>query len=160
VVTVSLLGGGGFFGVTVSPKGVVALEAAIEFGARLSINLGVASGSVEIMAGIYFGWFDGQGAKLSGYLRIRGEVDVLGLISASLELRMSLDYYPAQGKVIGHAELEIEVSICFFSTKVTVACERKFAGANQDPTFFDTVGPLPAQLAQPHPWLDYWEAFA
>ena len=39
-LTVSLLGGGGFFGIRVSPKGVMVLEAAIEFGAALSVNLG------------------------------------------------------------------------------------------------------------------------
>lgn len=160
VVTVAMLGGGGFFGVTISPKGLVALEAAIEFGARLSLNLGIASGAVEIMGGIYFSWHEVDGAHLCGYLRIRGEVDVMGLISASIELRLSLDYYPSVDKLEGEALLEIEVSLCFFSTKFSTRCKRQFAGANGDPTFIEVVGALPPNLNDSHPWLDYWETFA
>ena len=37
---------GGFFGITVNPKDVMILEAALEFGAALSVDFGVASGSV------------------------------------------------------------------------------------------------------------------
>jgi hypothetical protein len=43
-LTVSMFGGGGFFGVTVDPTGVQILEAAFEFGASVSVNFGVASG--------------------------------------------------------------------------------------------------------------------
>ncbi|MEA2843976.1 MAG: hypothetical protein QOJ69_1647, partial [Actinomycetota bacterium] len=53
-LTVMLFGGGGFFGITLTPDGVRILEASFEFGAAISINLGVASGGVSIMAGIYF----------------------------------------------------------------------------------------------------------
>ena len=42
-LTVSLLGGGGFFAIGVGTEGVREIEAALEFGAALSINLGVAS---------------------------------------------------------------------------------------------------------------------
>ena len=55
-LTVSFLGGGGFFAIGVSTQGVNEIEAALEFGAGLSIDLGVASGSVEIKAGVYFHW--------------------------------------------------------------------------------------------------------
>ena len=50
-LTVSLLGGGGFFAIGVGAAGVQEIEAALEFGAAIAINLGVASGSVEIKAG-------------------------------------------------------------------------------------------------------------
>ena len=53
-ITVGFLGGGGFFALGVSAKGVDQIEAAIEFGGNLSLNLGIASGGVYIMAGIYF----------------------------------------------------------------------------------------------------------
>jgi len=161
VVTVAMLGGGGFFGLSVSPKGVIAIEAAIEFGARLSMNVFIASGCIEVMGGIYFAWFDVGGMKLTGYLRLRGEVDVLGLISASIELRLELTYQDdGSKKVSGSATLEIEVSLAFFSKKFSTTVERKFAGANGDPTFEQMVGPYPDDLSQPHPWLDYWESFA
>jgi hypothetical protein len=142
-LTVCGLGGTGFFALEVTPKGVTALEAQLEFGARVSINLGVASGSVSVMGGVYFGWFQPQ-IKLTGFVRIRGEVSVLDLISASIELYMGLEYRTdsgdfSKGKVVGRAYLEIEVSIAFFSKKVHIEVERKLAGAAGDPSFQDTT---------------------
>jgi hypothetical protein len=140
-IIVSMLGGGGFFGVTVNPNGVYLLEAALEFGAELALDFGVASGCVSIMAGIYFKWQKVPGAELTGYLRIRGEVEVLGLISASIEMRMELTYEFDSGKVIGRASIDVEVHVVFFSASVSVSCERKFAGSNDDPSFAQVMSP-------------------
>ncbi len=49
-----IFGGGGSFGVTLDPHGIQILEASFEFGASISIDLGVASGGVHVMAGMYF----------------------------------------------------------------------------------------------------------
>jgi hypothetical protein len=155
-LTVSMLGGGGFFAIEVTPHAVTLFEAALEFGAALALDFGVASGSVSIMAGIYFKIESGD-AVLTGYLRIRGEVDVLGLISASIELYMSLTYESATGKVIGHASLEIEVHLLFFSVGVTISMEKRFAGANGDPTFLEMMAPDPSVGLDP--WTEYFEAF-
>ena len=76
-LTVWLFGGGGFFGITITPEKCRVLEAAFEFGACVALDFGVASGSIECMAGIYFRIEDGD-ATLTGYFRLRGEVDVLG----------------------------------------------------------------------------------
>ena len=47
------------------------------------MSFGVANGSLSVMAGIYFrsSW-KARRTALTGYFRARGEVDVLGLISA------------------------------------------------------------------------------
>ena len=69
-LTVSFLGGGGFFALGLGTEGVREIEAALEFGAGVSIDLGVASGGVEIKAGIYFHWLESGGSKtveLTGY---------------------------------------------------------------------------------------------
>jgi len=142
-LTVCGLGGTGFFALEMTPKGLTALEAQLEFGARISINLGVASGSVSVMGGVYFGWFL-DAVKLTGFVRIRGEVSVLDLISASIELYMALEYRTepgdfSNGKVVGRAYLEIEVSIAFFSKTVRIEVERKLAGAAGDPSFQDST---------------------
>ena len=161
---VALFAGGGFFGVTITPERVRLLEAAFEFGAAISINLGVASGSVSIMAGIYFRLeTDAQGepAQLTGYFRLRGEVDVLGLISASIELYLEFTYETSTGKAVGRATITVEVEVLFFSASVSVSCEKKFAGSNGDPTFVDVMGLAPlAPAGAVRPWDSYCHAFA
>ncbi len=168
-LTVSLFGGGGFFGITLDPHGIQILEASFEFGASISIDLGVASGGVHVMAGIYFR-MEKDACSLTGYFRLGGYVSVLGLISCSLELYLELRYEFESGKCVGKAQLTIEIEIFMFSTSVTVTCERKFAGANGDPTFRDLMGvnaalPIPDELDlidvdTDYAWREYVEAFA
>jgi hypothetical protein len=150
-LTVSLLGGGGFFAIGVGADGVREIEAALEAGARLAIDLGVASGSVEVMAGIYFHWLTPDGGtgvvELSGYVRLRGELDVMGLISASLTFNLQLAYtkIEAEGEekgrslIWGEATLIVEIEVLVFSGEVTVRCRREFGGAEADPTFADLL---------------------
>jgi hypothetical protein len=162
-LTVALFGGGGFFGVTIDPSGVQVLEASLEFGASISVDFGVASGGVHVMAGIYFR-MEQDDCLLVGYFRLGGHVSVLGLITASLELYLELRYQPPTGKVAGMAKLTIEVSVFMFSTSVTIKCERQFAGSNGDPTFVQLMGPQDGALSIPEgaqtPWREYCEAFA
>ncbi|PKP62893.1 MAG: hypothetical protein CVT86_06620, partial [Alphaproteobacteria bacterium HGW-Alphaproteobacteria-8] len=168
-LTVSMFGGGGFFGVTVDPTGVQILEAAFEFGASVSVNFGVASGGVHIMAGIYYR-MEQDAASLAGYFRLGGRVDVIGLISASIELYLELRYEFQSGKCVGKARLTIEISIFLFSGSVTITCERKFAGSNGDPTVRQMLGhrpelPLDQELAlidddTDYAWREHCEAFA
>lgn len=137
-LTVSCLGGGGFFGLELDLNGLRQIEAALEFGAAVSINLGVASGSVSIMAGIYFKmeFTDGQNnTQLTGYVRINGSVSVLGLITASLELYLALTWLIDKKKAYGEATLKIKVEVLFFSATVTVKAKKTFAGSGDDPNF-------------------------
>ncbi|WP_211332787.1 hypothetical protein [Litoreibacter meonggei] len=168
-LTVYMFGGGGFFGITIDPHGVQILEAALEFGASLSVDFGVASGGVEVMAGIYFRMEQDE-ASLTGYFRLGGHVSVLGLISASIELYLELEYEFSSGKCTGRASLTIEVSVLFFSGSVTIECEKKFAGSNGDPSLRQMMGlnseiPLEDELAAinspdvDYAWRDYVEAF-
>jgi hypothetical protein len=167
-ITVYGIGGGAFVGIQVNMQGLQIVEASIEFGGSIAFNVAVASGSVYIMAGIYFKMEklgDVTQITLTGYLRIGGKVSVLGLISISIELRMELTYMSTggAGKVIGKASLEIKVKIVFFSIGVTVTVERKLAGSNNDPTFLDAMGHAytdPVLLEEVDPWEQYCIAFA
>ena len=154
-LAVMFLGGGGFFGLRLNPKGVVLLEASLEFGACLALDFVVASGSVSCMAGVYLRLETNDGS-LTGYLRIRGEVEVLDLISASIEMYMGLTYEFGSGKVVGRATITVEVEVLFFSASVPLSCERKFAGSSGDPTFAEAMGPY----ADDGPWVSYCQAFA
>lgn len=169
LLTVYMFGGGGFFGVTVDPHGVQVLEAAFEFGASLSVDFGVASGGVEVMAGIYFRMEQTE-ASLTGYFRLGGHVNVLGLISASIELYLELLYEFESGKCTGRAQLTIEISVFLFSASVTISCERKFAGSNGDPSLRQMLGYKPQLTLQQelsqidentqYAWREYCESFA
>lgn len=158
-LTVSLLGGGGFFAIGISAKGVQEIEAALEFGAALEIDLGVASGGVEIKAGVYFHWLEAvpdEGlVELAGYIRIHGELSVLGLISVSITFNLQLSFRKEnhESSVWGEATLVVEVEVLFFSADVSVRCRKEFGGAKSDPKFIDLI-PDPAT------WLEYCDAFA
>jgi hypothetical protein len=167
-LTVLCIGGGGFVGLRVSPKGIVMLEMALEACAQLAIDLGVASGSVSIAVGVYLK-LEAEEGSLTGYFRIRGEVDVLGLISASITLELSLTYEFNSGKLVGRASIEVEIDIFMFSFSVSVSCERKLAGSNGDPTFAEQLGIKDGGTTLPNPgapdggvpaWTDYCAAFA
>lgn len=163
LLTVSAFGGGGFFLVKVDPKLVQRLEASFEFGAAISMNFGVASGGVHVMAGIYFAFETGKGALLTGYFRVGGNVSVLGIVSVSIELYLGLTYESASGKAVGRATLTVEIELCLFSTSVEVSCERKLAGSAGDPPFEKLLAPYedpdePTRTIDP--WADYCRAYA
>lgn len=160
-VTVWVFGGGGFFAVTITPAGCQVLEAAFEFGASVALDFGVASGSVSVMAGIYFK-IETDEATLTGYFNVKGCVDVMGLISASIELNLELAYQFNSGKCVGRASLIIEVDVLLFSGSVEIECEKKFAGANGDPSFVQIMAPYtdPFTGEALEPWPKYCEAFS
>jgi hypothetical protein len=139
------------------PDRLLVLELCLEAGATLSVDFGVASGSISAMVGIYMR-LEGDAGSLAGYFRLRGEVDVLGLISASIELYLELHYDFPTGKMIGRAKLTIKVEVLFFSASVTIEAERRLAGSNGDPNFIDVMGLEPDGTSPA--WSDYCLAFA
>lgn len=156
VLSVVFLGGGGWFLIRLSPKGLEVLELGLEAGAYLAVDFGVASGSISAAIGVYIR-LEGEQGSLTAYFRLRGQVDVLGLISASIELYMELMYDFDTGKMLGRARITVEVEVLCFSASVTIEAERQFAGSNGDPTLREVVmepdGSAPA-------WDDYLLAFA
>lgn len=156
-ITVMAIGGGGFVAIRLSPQGLVVLEMALEAGAALSLDFGVASGSVSVMVGIYLRLESDKGS-LTGYFRIRGEVDVLGLISASITLELSLTYEFDTGKMVGRASIVVEVEVLLFSASVEITVERRLAGSNGDPTFAQIMDVTPGGTSGA--WDEYCRAFA
>jgi hypothetical protein len=156
VLAVAFLGGGGWFGIRIGPDKLQVLEAGLEAGAILAVDLGVASGSISAMIGIYMR-LEGEGGSLTGYFRLRGEVDVLGLISASIELYLALAYQFETGKMSGRASITVQVKVFVFSGSVRITAERTFAGSNGDPSFLEVMG---AESGTSPAWSDYCMAFA
>ncbi|WP_171162031.1 hypothetical protein [Streptomyces sp. I05A-00742] len=158
-LTVSMLGGGGFFGIVITPKHVAVLEASLEFGAALSMNFGVASGSLSVMAGIYFRLeLATSECRITGYFRARGEVDVLGIVSASIEICLELTYESTSGTVYGRARISISVHIGFWSQSVTIECEKRFLGAGHSLAPL-TAADTAADAVRPPTFAEMMEAY-
>lgn len=158
-ITIMMFGGGGFFGIEITPKGVRMLEAAFEFGGNFSFDCGVASGGASVMAGIYYkleikqvDGKDVEQSELTGYFKLTGNLSVLGLIRVSLLFELKLTWQ-GNGKVFGTATIEVEIEILFLSFSVGVTVERQFKGDDADPTFID-------QFPEQPMWLEYCNAFA
>lgn len=123
-----IFGGGGFFGMRLGLDGVELLEGALEFGAVAAINIGVASGSGYILAGIYFA-VEHTSSTVSGFVRAGGEMDILGLMSMSLHIEIDISYHSDTGAVEGTAEVDVEISILFASITVHLSQHYQFAGS-------------------------------
>ena len=151
LLTVSAIGGGGFFGIELNLKGVQRLEFALEFGGNIAFDIGVASGGVMIMAGIYYEK-NGDAVKLTGYVRVAGAVEVLGLVCISVEFFLGLEYDVDAKRAWGVATLTIEIEVLFFSKDVSMTVRREFPKGG-DPTFIDLVPNIQT-------WQAYCDSFA
>ncbi|MET7782850.1 hypothetical protein ABZT28_45320 [Streptomyces sp. NPDC005388] len=137
-LTISFLGGGGFFALEAGADGVESLETALEVGAGTSFNVaGAVSGHVEAKIGIYFGVrtveagdSTAQQVELSAYVRFSGRVRVLGLVSASLDCYLALTYYSGPDRLVGEARVTISIDLCFFETSVSFSMRRELAGGS------------------------------
>jgi hypothetical protein len=168
LLTVSLFGGGGYFGLTLTPGGIERMAAEFEFGGSFSLNLGVASGGVYVMAGLEYQHTNGS-TELTGYLRCGGALEVLAIITVSVEFKMGLKYVSEGNKVWGRATLTVEVKVLFFSKSVDLTVERQFAGSHtQNAALFGAGAPYPLGPTPVHfedemsaiDWQLYCEAFA
>jgi hypothetical protein len=141
LLTVWIFGGGGFFGLELEPsgEGLKKVEGSFEFGGNFSLDIGVASGGVHIMAGIYFA-ITGQKTQLTGYVRCGGSVNVLGIITVSVEFYMELSYESPPTRVWGRATLTVEIEILFFSMSVELTVEKTFAGGGEETAFLPVAG--------------------
>ena len=149
-LTVYCFGGGGFVALALGLDGVETLEVALEFGATVSLDLGVASGGLYAMAGIYMA-LEGDKCALSGYLRMGGELEILALITISIEFYMSLTYEPEENKVWGEAKVTVEVEILMVSVPVELSVRREF--------FDPELNRFDDWMSEPQ-WVEYCDAFA
>ncbi|QNA77370.1 hypothetical protein C8250_041125 [Streptomyces sp. So13.3] len=140
-LNVLLFGGGGYVDLAITDNKLTRFEAALEFGASASIGIGIAKAEVHVLGGIRYELVGGD-AQLSGYLRFGGGVDILGLISVSLEVVITLSYQRATNALIGRATLVVSIDLTFYSDSVTVDTgEYRISG--DAPSHSPMVGPAP-----------------
>ena len=112
------LGGGGYIDIRIEKDGP-RIEASMEFGAVVAIDFLVATGEVHVLAGIRY-LQDGDRVTLTGYVRLGGTVEVLGLISVAVELVVQLAYEFASNLLRGRATLVIEIDLTLWSDSVEI----------------------------------------
>ena len=91
----------------------------LEFGATLALNLGIVAAEVHAMAGVRAELGPGDGVSLTGFVRIGGSVDLLGLVSVTVELAVSLRYEPSpENALVGSASVVVEIDLTLYSDSI------------------------------------------
>jgi hypothetical protein len=169
-INISIFGGTGFFAIEARTDKTLVVEAALEFGGVAAINFFVVSGGVYLLAGIYLSMNTKGGVTIEGHLRFGGYVDVLGLVSVSIEVFIALTYESARNVLSGTGRLTVGVKLLFFSESFTFEIHQEIAGFGSAPApsggtpfaAFDRVfAGMPAAPAVTAPqWQKYCRAFA
>ncbi len=150
------------------PAVVVGLSAALEFGGTAAIDIGVASGEVHILGGVYF-WKDEDSMEAGGFLHCGGSLRVIGLITISAEFALTLGYHRDGDRdyFFGRATLHVEIDVFFFSVSVDLVVERRFGGNSSERLagrrHLLALDPSPPTIGDIIPtkdlWGKYWDAF-
>ena len=111
IVTVSMFGGGGYVAIGVGLVEIQSVACDFDFGANLALDVGVASGSISATAGFGFAYDGTAGTELSGFVKLHGSLEFLGMVSLSIELDLELDWYIDEKKMAGTASLEVDIDV-------------------------------------------------
>ena len=143
--------GGGWFSISLGADGVQLVEVGLEFGASISLDLGIASGGVTIVAGIYFA-LGSDSVNLTGFFQASGNLEVLGIISISIVFYLALTYQSPPASAYGTASVTVSVSVLFLSVSVSLTVTKQIYSS--DPTIpFD-------EAISAADWSDYCASFA
>jgi len=154
MVSVAPFGGTGFFALEARTNDTVQVEAAIEFGGIISINLlGIVRGGVYVLAGVYVSIQSHAEPAISAHLRFGGYVDVLGIVSVSIEFYLGLTF--VSPKLVGEARVTVGVRVLFFSKTISFTVHKEI----------DQLGAIPrtpqfVALIAKEDWEKYCKAFA
>jgi hypothetical protein len=120
-ITVFILGGGGFVEawVTYTPS-TRKLSCSVEIGITVSASLAIALGPIKGGVYVYFGitalYESGRGLSFGVLYVIRGQVSVLGIVSACVTLMLEARYSPATKQLVGRGRFSIKIKICWCFT--------------------------------------------
>jgi hypothetical protein len=145
MITVSIFGGTGFFAIEVMTKeNGLMVEAALEFGGVASLNLVVVKGGVHLLAGVYLAMKVGGVLLIEGHLRLGGFVDVLGLVSVSIEFYLALTYVSDRKVLFGTGRLTVGVKLLFFSDSFSFQIQKEIPGFGDAPSESTPAAPVVA----------------
>ena len=134
-VVIMGIGGGGWFGMDLGLEGVEYLNIGAAIKASLEIDLGVASGGVSCTIGMQYeitGRGDAAVIELTAFVCVKGRVEVLGIVSISIEICVGLTaQLPAPGeriKLTGKATCTVKVKVCGVKKTVKIQMKRSVTG--------------------------------
>ncbi|MEO3787595.1 hypothetical protein ABGB12_30075 [Actinocorallia sp. B10E7] len=119
-LTVSGFGGGGYVALEVAGDREPKVELSLEFGAMIALDFVVAKAEVHAFGGAHFVRCPDGSMELEAFIRIGGCVELLGLVTVSVELRVTLIYRDEPPRLFGRATLVIELDLTLYSESVTV----------------------------------------
>ncbi|QTD95815.1 hypothetical protein [Streptomyces cyanogenus] len=174
LVTVAMIGGGGYCSIEATTAGLrtVTIEAAVEIGGNISVDLWAVQANVHVMGGFYFHIQDSY-VNCSAFLRIGGSIELLGIAGVSVEMYLALSY-DGSSSFYGATMVTVSVHLLMFTTDVTLKAERRFPipprlrpSAALGPAGLETREtahpPKPCafvDLISPQDWAQYCNAFA
>ena len=161
-LTVLMFGGGGYVEVELTQDGLRRLDLVLEFGAMVALDFVVASAEVHALGGVRM-QLVGSDVEVSGFLRIGGSVDILGLVSVSLELCVSLSYRSETNALVGRATLVVEIDLFLWSDSIELdSGEWVLAGGGGRPMpVSESLGAQAFIERSGRPGFDdYWSCFA
>jgi hypothetical protein len=161
-LTIMAFGGGGYIDVQIGGQGdLTQLEASLEFGAMVAISFVIGRAEVHAFGGIRYLQRPDGSVGLEGYIRIGGSVNVLGLVSVSVELRVTLTLELPPPKLVGRAMLVIEIDLTLYATSVTLDSGEYVLVGGDDARLDRRVGQPVLDLdAGLRAWREYRQAFA
>ncbi|MFI9587037.1 hypothetical protein ACIHCQ_35655 [Streptomyces sp. NPDC052236] len=119
-LAVSAFGGGGYADIEMAGTNEPRMEISLEFGAMLAIDFVVARAEVHALGGVRFQHYPDGHVELEAFIRIGGSVQLLGLITVSVELRVSLTYLDDPPRLFGRATVVIELDLTLYSETATI----------------------------------------
>jgi hypothetical protein len=181
LVTVSLVGGGGFLAIELSTHGIQGIEGSMELGGNITVSLAVVEANAHVMIGFHFGIRQaGDGGILmdfTAYIRVGASVDLLGIVSISVDFYLGLGFTPKfvmkpppegiLGVVSGVASVTVGVHVLFVDKTFQLTFERSFTiPARAHIPLIGTISlPILAdpsfdEMISSDDWQQYCQAFA
>jgi hypothetical protein len=133
LLSVGIFGGRGYFGIRVSSKQVEEVEALLEFGGYLGIDVGIARGCAFLFVGTFYRAKAGCTVELYGYLICGGMLNILGIIEMSMTFYMGLSTGGCgsnSGTLIGTASVTVKIRLGFFKIERTASMTKRITGGS------------------------------
>jgi hypothetical protein len=128
LLSVGIFGGRGYFGIRVSSKKIEEVEALLEFGGYLGIDVGIARGCVFLFAGIFYRNRGGT-TDLYGYIICGGVLNVLGIIELSMTFYLGMHSEGNSGSLLGTASVTVKIRLGFFKISRTASMTKRLTGS-------------------------------